>query len=321
MITFANNGITTSILDYDAREFIRLAKLTDETQIRAVNDLCKDLKKEGFWNSLNRCYPFVYAGTTASMLVCLKTRNSLILTTTPNGITFSSTGVQFGYTSSLTNNTSFMAGTGDIFYGGHLSIYNRTNTSLSLTNQFHGGNGNYGANLPGTQRRTGVIIGFGTASNGVGTIRGSLYNGSTYNVPGSPVNSTNTDGYNINPRFNTFTYSGSNTGLLVYSTINIYDGTASMTNPWMFYMSKNESILGMTWSVKNFPAAHTPILGNYRDYSSLPGISNQSLQEICWWSWGAGDSTTSNGGPIELSKQPSFYKIIQKFQTSLGRQV
>jgi hypothetical protein len=318
MITFTNNGITTSILDYDAREFIRLAKLTDETQIRAVNDLCKDLKKEGFWNSLNRCYPFVYAGTTASMLVCLKTRNSLSLTTTPNGITFSSTGVQFGYTSSLANNSSFMAFTGDIFYGGHLSIYNRTNTSLSLTNQSHGGHGNYGANLPGTQRRTGVFIGFGTASNGVGTIRGSLYNGSTYNVPGSPVNSPNGDGDSSNPRFNTFTYSGSNTGLLVYSTINIYDGTASMTNPWMFYMSKNESILGMTWSVKNFPTEYIPILGNYRNIS-IP--SNQSLQEICWWSWGAGDSTTSNGGPIELSKQPLFYKIIQKFQTSLGRQV
>lgn len=306
MITFTNNGINTSILDYDAREFIRVTKIVDETQIRAVNELCKDLKREGFWSSFWRAFPFVYSGTTASMLYCLKTRQILTIDSTPGSLTFSSTGVQFGYTSSLYMNAPFLTNT-EIYYGGHVAIYNRTSTNFAFS-QRHGMIGNLG-----TQRFTGPFL---TFESGTGTMSASFYNGSVYGVPGNPYNSVNPDGFNGNPRVNTFTYSGDNTGLFLYSNRNIETGTSSLTSPFIFYMTKNETILGITYSPRNFAGiAGNPRIGNFG------GVSNQSLQEICWWSIGGGLPNGTNGGPIELIKQPTFYQIIQKFQTTLGRQV
>lgn len=311
MIVPLNNGIATSILDYDAREFIRVAGIKDDTQVRAINKLCKDLKREGFWNSLYRAFPFV--GATSSMLYCLKTRLTLTQDITPNSITYSNTGVQFGFTSSLFIPTTFLQNT-EIYYGGHIAIYNRTSTNLNYT-QRHGmvGNG-------GLQRFTGTFLEFGTASGGIGRMNGSFYNGSVYNVPGNPYNSPNPDGFNGNPRFNTFTYSGNNTGLFIYSNTNIETGTASLTTPFTFYMSKNETILGITSSPRNFAGQSNAVrLGNFSYIGS--SISNQSQQEICWWSIGGGLADGSNGGPILLSQQPIFYQIIQEFQTTLGRQV
>jgi hypothetical protein len=309
MITFTNNGINTSMLDYDAREFIRLAKLTDETQIRAVNELCKDLKRERFWDSFWRVFPFVYGGTTASMLYCLKTRQILTIDSTPGSLTFSSTGVQFGYTSSLSINGIFLQNT-EIYYGGHISIYNRTSTNFNFS-QRHGMAGNGGA-----QRFTGPFLNFGS---GTGTMSASFYNGSVYRVPGNPYSSSNTNGDPGNPRVNTFTYSGDNTGLFLYSNRNIETGTSSLESPFIFYMSKNETILGITYSPRNSAGqANTIRIGNYY---FLGTTSQQSLQEICWWSIGGGLPNSANGGPIELIRQPSFYQIVQKFQTTLGRQV
>ena len=325
MIVPLNNGITTSILDRDAREFIRVAGISDETQIRAINELCKDLKRENFWSSFWRCYPFVFSGITASMLVCLKTRESLLLTypngvssvTTPNSLTFSNTGVQFGYTSSIAIPISILPIT-EVYRGGHISIYNRAATNLPFK-QSHGGNGNLGI-----QRFTGTFLTFGTASGGVGNIFGSFYNASVWNVPGNPYSSINANGVPGNPRYNSFTYSGDNTGLFIYSNTNIEAGTASLNSPFTFYMTKNQTVLGITTSPRNYAGQGAPPrLGGYLDYAyaSPYNPTNQSLQEICWWSIGGGLSDGSVGGPIPLSQQPSFYNIIQKFQTTLGRAV
>lgn len=314
MITFFNNAVNTSILDYDAREFISVIKLTDQTQVRAINQLCVDLKKAGLWDSFFRCYPFVYnPGFTFSSLYCLKTRLSLSPTTN-SGFTYSSTGVEFGLTSSLQFDSSLpFTYNAELLYGGHISIYNRKSTDIS-TIQSHGEVGNLG-----NQRYTGPIISFGVTSNGVGQINGSFFNASTYNLSGSTVNSSSLNGSTSNPRFSSFTYSGDNTGLFVYSNPFVQTGTASMSSPFIFYMSKNDSILGVSYSVRNFVGEQVkPRIGNYSSPSG--GVGSQSYQEICWFSVGIGDKT-STGGPIEMVSQPNFYKIIQKFQTALGRQV
>ncbi len=293
MIIPLGNAIASSRIDRDASEFIRVAQITNETQIRAINELCRDLKREGLWTSFNRAFPFVYNGTTASMLVCLKTRQSLLISTssTPNSITFSNTGVQFGYTSSLIDNSFYQPVTfSDLTSGGHISIYSRTSNNPQ-NNQSHTSTNTFGQVLG---------IEFTNSQNeSERKVRASFF-GTTISRSGSILNE--------------FSFTSSdNSGFYVYSNQNMTGNTASVINPWIFYMSRNEQLLGTASSFRNWHSLNLkPRLGSN-------GLSGQSLQEICWWSFGGG--SPDYGSSIDLNKQQVFYQIIQKFQTRLNRQV
>lgn len=291
------NGIANSGLDNDAEEFVRVAKITDQTQIRAINDLCKDLKREGFWDTMYRAFPFVWNGTTASMLVDLKNRIIATYSATPNGITFSSTGVKFQdgifQLSSECWSPFFYSNTTP----GHISMYARDALSQYQV-QFHG--------YIDIFSNTGAAIGIQGNSDFYGTL-------------------WSTSGYGA------FTFSGSSTGLFLYSNVDNEGGMpASVTDPYIFYASKNGQILGTHSATTCFTyIGVTPTLGGYVQGGS-PQL--QSTQEICWWSFGMGDTevlepgATINGPgyfgrQIDMDKQHIFYEIIQKFQTKLGRQV
>ena len=310
MIIPLNNGITTSILDPDARDFIRLTQVTDEIQIRAVNELCIDLKREGFWNRIYRLYPFVYTGSNASMLIELKMRkNNLAINF--SSFTFSNMGVEFGLSSSLTqNNLPFWTVSGgisspDVYSGGHMAIYNNKVTSTSST-QYH------------MHYQTG----------GVASHVGFKFISSTKTVQANMFNREYT--------FASFTYSGDDTGLFLYSNDKDYGQnsggvSASTTNPWTFYLSKNGQVLGTysaTYSRVPYPAMKFT-LGRESGQNIIVN-SYQSYQRICWLSFGSGDfyqTGTNNeqqgfqGKQINIGDQEKFYQIVQKFQTALGRQV
>lgn len=308
MIIPLGNAIAGSMIDRDASEFIRVAQITDGTQIRAINELCKDLKREGLWSSFNRAYPFVYNGTTASMLVCLKTRESLLIGTssTPTSITFSNTGVQFGLTSSLIQSGVFsynpVIGT-DLTRGGHISIYSRTSNNPT-NNQSHS-----------SQQNSGQILGieFTNSTNpSERKVRASFF-GTTFS--GNPASN------NVNNAvMHEFTFTSTdNSGFYVYSNQNQVGSSASVTNPWIFYMSRNDQVIGTASSLRNWNGLGVNARLGFK-FSPYDSITGQSLQEICWWSFGGG-TNFEYGSSIDLSKQQVFYQIIQKFQTRLNRQV
>ena len=180
MITFTNNGINTSILDYHARQFITTTKITDETQIRAINELCKDLKREGFWDKLQIIYPFVYnPGFTNSVLYELKTGSYNLAkdNISAGASTFSNTGVKFNKGQRLTsgfinelkggnfgNAEPLVPGRGIPFAPpGHISIYNRFNSYAVSNPSYSPINASY--NSVGTSPGSGMIAySFGTNS-------------------------------------------------------------------------------------------------------------------------------------------------------------
>lgn len=315
MIIPLGNAIASSRIDRDASEFIKVAQITDETQIRAINELCRDLKREGLWSSFNRAFPFVYNGTTASMLVCLKTRESLVIATssTPTSITFSSTGVQFGLTSSLIQAGNFSYQPvlrTDLTRGGHISIYSRTSNNPTNT-QSHTSQQNSSGQLLGIE--------FIYSSNPPERkVRASFF-GTTFS--GNP-NSLGANGAVLHE----FTFTSTdNSGFYVYSNQNQVGTSASVTNPWIFYMSRNDQVLGTASSFRNWNGQGVIARLGFKS-SPFDGLTGQSLQEICWWSFGGGSPgrTTTNfeyGSSIDLNKQQIFYQIIQKFQTRLNRQV
>jgi len=318
MITFTNNGINTSILDYDAREFIRVAKLTDETQIRAINELCKDLKVGGFWDRIWKAYPFVYNGTTASMMVELKSRTSASIQTTPfiAGLpysdmtppTLSSTGIKFNGGSALnvsygyswtiggTQTTVISGGTKYNDLPAHICFYSRT-SSFPSGQKFGGVKwyGNPGSNGYNFQQ-------FWSGNNYVFTCQQGNHTALTASTPGYD-------------------------GLFIYSNSNDNGGlTASSTNPYLKYLSRNGQILKvhsvtLSWSDRSFGG---PILlSNNFDGAASGSTSAAGFTEYAWWSMGGGDPNTGKGGGsfIPDIQSQDFYNVIQKFQTTLGRQV
>lgn len=305
MIVPINSGINSSIIDYDAREFIRIARITDSTHIRAVNDLCKELKGNNLWNKFVYIYPFIYVnGYTNSMYVELKSRQiGLTESSSGNDITYSSKGVKFNQGKVL-EQTSLGVQPGILTEAGpgHISVYTRLN---SITQS------SYDTYTPvnGYFNTTGGGIGGGWLAYSFGTqsVRFSfMYTG--LSASGSGL------------KWQTFTTSTNTSGLWIYSANSENNGlTASSQNPFTYSLSQNGNIQFTFSNTRQWTGFGNVVAlggGNYVTYS------NKSLDEICWYSIGwSGSPTWSGGRIIEPDNHAVLYNIIQKFQTTLGRQV
>lgn len=294
MIIPLNTAISASQLDNDALAFIEEASITDSFTIRALNELCRDLKREGIWDSLYVAFPMIFTGVTASQLIDLKTRTQLEIVTPSSGSTasptYSSDGIKYnGGQYHLWVDGFFNPSPFSDTPPSHIAIYSRTNhLSEGITQSTHGyyefSNGNH------------QLISFSTSS-----VVASLWN-STYSV--ATFSNTNSTGFYI------FSNSDNNSGF-----------TASSQYPYQFYMSRNGQVIGTSSSTKNKQAnGSRVVVGGFSwAYGEL---FDRAYDQICWYSCGAGFSgSNSQGGFIPESKQEIFYNIIQKFQTYLGREV
>jgi hypothetical protein len=294
MIIPLNSAVNSSLLDPDALSFIKEANITDSFAIRALNVLCKDLKREGIWDSLYYAFPMIFTGTTASMLLDIKNRVSLVevlpLTGSTAGVTYSSNGFQYNggvyhALSEITLNPSPLSDTPP----GHISIYNRTNHSLvGLTvSTGHG----YYESLNGNK--------FSIEFSATG-VSGSIWN-ATYSTIGNTVSNT--------------------TGFYIFSNVNDNFGlTASPTYPYEFYLSRNGEILGTSFSYKNSQRwGAGVVIGSLSQGYGFP--LSRSFDQICWYSCGVGYAGNSKGSYIDSNKSEVFYNIVQNFQKALGREV
>jgi hypothetical protein len=293
MIIPLNNAINASRLDSDALEFIKNSSITDSTQIRALNELCKDLKREGFWDLLLVAFPMIWAGSTASILRDLKS-GSLLETFTPTSgstasPTYSTNGIQ--YNGGQWHATDFIFTPNPLIDTppGHISIYSRTNYfTAGITAS--GGHGY--VEFPSANKQS---IEFSQTG-----ILASLWQ-EDYGSINFGVTATS--------------------GFFLFSNVDDNSGNfASSVNPYIFYMSRNGQILGTGSTTKNFQNfGSRVVIGSVMDMGEQP--YKRSYEEISWFSCGAGFSNGEYGGQIDIEKSEIFNGIIQKFQTSLGRQV
>ncbi len=293
MIIPLNNTISASILDYDAREFISACGITNSQVKRNINDCFKELKGEDIWDRIFYGFAMINAGTTQSMLIDIKTRQPLSILTPLVGAsaspTYSATGIQYnGGEFHGVNTLPFSYLITSDSAPGHISIYNRTNYNfLGLTAiSKHG----YKEGLGGYEQS----ISFSPTG-----VSASLWNAA------GPMS---------------FTLSNTS-GFFLFSNVNDNNGlTASPTNPYRFYLSRNGQIIGSQSSTKNFQNFGSNIyIGAFGDNDFAPTV--RSIDEICWYSIGSGFGESSpSGRQIDIDKQERFFEIIQKLQTSLSRE-
>jgi hypothetical protein len=338
MITFTNNGINTSILDYHARQFIDAAKLTDEIQIRALHELCKDLKRDGIWDKLRIIYPFVYnSAFTASVLYDLKGVYNLTIgnATSPTASIFSSNGVKFNGGQTLQSGVinelkasnfgnigqPLESGRG-IPYAppGHISIYNRFNSYGSTNSTYDPKNSGYNtvSTLPGSGQ---FAYSFGTNSVKFGFANINPFNfieAASKNVPFFG---------NSEVSWSSYTASTDTSGFWIYSAISGLGYSASIVSPQMYNLVQNGQFVDQ-FPIKHQYTSNSPYLvfGGY--VNSLGHYVRPSYDEICWYSIGWSNGRGSTSSPfygdeniIQSTEYLSFYQIVQKFQTALGRQV
>lgn len=294
MIITLNNSISNSILDYDAKEFITTCGVTNSQVVRNINDCFKELKKEDIWDCIFYGYAMVFSGSTQSMLVDIKSRqilsSSIPITGVTDSATYSNTGIKFNEGEYLISSfPPFAFPTNTNSGPGHISIYNRTNYNL-LGSTFSSKHG-FLEPLGGNEQS----ISF--SSNGVSA---SLWN---QNGPMS------------------FTTS-STSGFFVFSNVDDNNGlTASLSDPYRFYLSRNGQVVGSQSSISNYHTLGSYIVvGAYSDILGNPSV--RSFDEICWYSIGSGFGNDSiSGRQIDINKQEKFYQIIQKLQISLGREI
>jgi hypothetical protein len=291
MIIPLNNSISSSIFDYDAREFLSACGVTNSQISRNINDCFKELKSEAIWDCIYYGFAMVNAGTTQSMLIDIKSRNSLSILTPTTGAsaspTYSNDGIQYNNGQLHGVITLPFNFTNTDSAPGHISVYNRTNyTFMGIT----------GSSKHGFLEPFGYEQSISFSPEGVSA--------SLWNVSG-PMS---------------FTLS-STSGFFIFSNVDDNDGfTASTSNPYRFYLSRNGEIIGSQSSIKNYHTFGSNIfIGGFGSTYLNPTV--RSLDEICWYSIGSGFSEiSSTGRQINITKQKRFFEIIQKLQTLLNRE-
>jgi hypothetical protein len=292
MIIPLNNSISASVIDYDAREFVNVCGITQSSEIRGINDCFRELKSADLWDRIFYGFAMVWAGTSQSMLIDIKSRQSLSTVTPTSGLsssaTFSSTGIKYNggeYHAILGSPLSSYINTDS--RPGHISIYNRTDyISLGLT-----AISKHGHLEPFTNYEQSISF----SNNGVSA---SLWNG---NGPMS------------------FTVSNTS-GFFVFSNVDDNnEQVASLLSPYTFYLSRNGQIIGSQSSIFNYHAYGSNIcIGAFSDNIIQPSV--RSIDEICWYSIGEGlGENSTTGRHIDIYQQERFYEIIQKLQTILNR--
>ncbi|MCD6017289.1 MAG: hypothetical protein K0S53_410 [Bacteroidetes bacterium] len=258
-------------LDPDAAAFCAStnANITNATQIKAINNLCIDLKTYGLWNSLSAIYPFVGGNATAHSKNLKRQGNFNI--TFVGGVTHNANGI-------TTNGTT---GYGNIggppnalanLNGESMGLYSRTSAGVGVA----GTAIDMGASSNATQRSFFSI----RAATGVPDYSTTQMNDSTI----SDIVSTVTDGsglHLVSRTSSTLLMRGQN-GVVIGTDTNANGGTLSAIN--VFIGSRN-----VTGSPSGFCA---------RNYA------------FAFYGYG-----------LTEAQQYKLYKIVQKFQTILGRQV
>jgi hypothetical protein len=292
MIIPLNNSISSSIFDYDALEFISVCGITNSLVTRRINDCFKELKSADIWDRIYYGFAMVYSGTTQSMLVDIKSRILLDITTPTVGLTssptYSVTGIEYNggvFHSVLGLPFSFIEN--DNAAPGHISIYNRKDyNSLGLT----------AFSKHGFQELSGYEQSISFSTFGVSA--------SLWNISG-PMSFTlsNTSGFFL------FSTTDDNSGL-----------PSSISNPYQFYLSRNGVLIGSQSSTGNYHTYGSNIfVGAFGSSPFSPTI--RSIDEICWYSIGSGfGSDSPSGRQIDLSQQKKYFEIIQNLQTALERE-
>lgn len=113
-------------LDSNARRFIIAAGITDQTQKRAVNYLCKALKDSSLWSKMSVIYPMV-GGTSRAHSFNLKDTATFKITF-ENSPTHDANGVNFNGT----NQRALTGFTPSDLNNSHLSYYTKTNNTTGI---------------------------------------------------------------------------------------------------------------------------------------------------------------------------------------------
>jgi hypothetical protein len=279
-------GKTPTITDYDALNFVNAASISNETQQIAINTLTTDLKNAGLWSKMKAIYPFV-GGTAATHKWNLKDPRDLDAAyrlTFFGGWTHSSTGAKPNGTTGYAD-TYFVANGVLTLYNGHLSYYSRTSKSPS-SDTFPIGTGANSGNWNG---REVWCIRFGTTS--------SFYAAQQHSQLSYPTSSdypyisqSNYQGYWIQSRRT------SDTSTLKLIKNGNAIASASGENPTGQALNIYSVFIG---ALRNLSAG-SPYAYAYTDAES-------------------GFATIGDG--LTDAEASSLYTIVQKYQTTLGRQV
>jgi hypothetical protein len=267
--------------DTDAQAFITAAGITDNTQINAINTLVTDLKSGGVWTKMKALYPFV-GGTSTTHKWNLKDPRDL---NDAFRLTFSG-GWTHGSTGALPNGTT-----------GYAETYFNPSTNLTLYNthiSFYSRTNNTLALW-----KTDFAVEKEISSGNMSTI--TLYAG-TSTWAGAWI--TSTDSARV------YAYIGNSTGLFL--------GNRTSVNN--IQISRNGLVGGISTVNANTISGGTqyptdsPIIGGKKYISPTNVVSYRdfSNREVAFASLGDG---------LTNYESYNFYKAVEKFQTSLGRQM
>jgi len=268
--------------DPDATLFIQVSELTGSTQRGAIVDLVKDLKSNNLWSKMKAVYPFV-GGTAASHKWNLKDPRDA---DAAFRLTFSG-----GWTHSSTGadpngtnayaDTYFIANSNLSLYDGHLSYYARENITVTGTTQALIGVGSNGASWNGKEA---WYIEFASSN-------------ANYTHHSTTV--TTDRGY-VTPTISMQGYS---------------IGTRRTSDPTTLKFFKNNTLLSTASTSVAGQALniYSVYIGAFNNRTtSAPYASNFTSNECSF-------ATIGNG--LTDADAANLYTIVQKYQTTLGRQV
>jgi hypothetical protein len=267
--------------DTDAQAFITAAGITDNTQINAINTLVTDLKSAGVWTKMKALYPFV-GGTSTTHKWNLKDPRDL---NDAFRLTFSG-GWTHSSTGALPNGTT-----------GYAETYFNPSTNLTL----------YSTHISFYSRTNNTLALWKTdfavekeiSTGNMSTI--TLYVG-TPTWAGAWITSADSA--------RAYAYIGNSTGLFL--------GNRTSVNN--IQISRNGLVGGISTVNANTISGGTqyptdsPIIGGKKYISPTNVVSYRdfSNREVAFASLGDG---------LTNYESYNFYKAVEKFQTSLGRQM
>ncbi len=286
---------TPVVSDSDATAFISAAGITNNEQANAVNTLVTDLKTAGIWTKMKAIYPFV-GGTATSHKFNLKDPRDVdaaFRLQFNGGWTHSSTGAKPNGTTAYANtylNPYVVFGGGNPLLPTnsthqlvHISKYSRTNSTI--TDNF---DGVYTGSYPNSCW-LGMGWNSGWAPNGAGIINTRSTN------PSSVSLGNRTDGFFVVNRDGYTSLKSFRNSVLV-STDSTESRTYNEINQQLNLNPQNVYLIGALNTA--YDLTFRPL--SYNNYET-------SFQSI--------------GTSLTDAEATAFYNAVQKFNTTLGRQI
>jgi hypothetical protein len=131
IILFKKTGFDKSAMD-----FISASGITSPQAIGAINTLCIDLKKFGFWNDILMFKP--YAGTNATQNSYNLINPALYQSTWFGGVTHSANGVTYNGTNGYQNHNFNPSSNGFPLNNGYISLYVTARTTSDVDDFYFG---------------------------------------------------------------------------------------------------------------------------------------------------------------------------------------